>query len=104
MASGGPMNFHTQWTLTARGIYEIDLWIKGRKLTHAVNVIEVLNDNIIGIDFMHKHKLTYDEEKQQVKFIDTHQNSLSAVKQTVLPAFILISDQCEISWIFECQC
>ncbi len=69
-----------------------------------MNVIEVLNDNIIGIDFMHKHKLTYDEEKQQVKFIDTHQNSLSAVKQTVLPAFILISDQCEISWIFECQC
>jgi hypothetical protein len=39
------------------GVYEVDLWIKGRKFTHPVNVITELNNNIIGIDFMHHNKL-----------------------------------------------
>jgi predicted aspartyl protease len=51
-ASGDKMN--------SLGIYEIDLQIKGKKFTHQINVIDKLKDNIIGIDFMHKHKLHYD--------------------------------------------
>jgi len=51
-ASGDAMN--------SVGVYKVDLWIKGRKFTHPINVITELNDNIIGIDFMHKHKLIYD--------------------------------------------
>jgi hypothetical protein len=39
------------------GIYKIDLYIKGQKFTHPVNVINKLNDNIISIDFMHQNKL-----------------------------------------------
>jgi len=39
-ASGDAMN--------SIGVYEVDLWIKGQKLTHPVNVINKLNDNIIG--------------------------------------------------------
>ncbi len=39
------------------GVYKVDLWIKGRKFTHPVNVITELNNNIIGIDFMHPNKL-----------------------------------------------
>ncbi len=35
------------------------LFIKGKKFTHPVKVIEELNENIIGIDFIHAHKLTY---------------------------------------------
>jgi hypothetical protein len=50
-ASGDAMNSY--------GIYEIDLWVKGKKFTHPVNVIKELNDNVIGIDFIHKHKLMY---------------------------------------------
>jgi hypothetical protein len=32
----------------------------GKKITHPVNVIQELNENIIGIDFIHLHKLTYE--------------------------------------------
>jgi len=42
------------------GIFEIDLEIKGKKYPHHINVIDQLTDNIIGIDFMHQHKLHYD--------------------------------------------
>jgi hypothetical protein len=45
-------------TMNSIGVYEVDLWIKGRKFMHPVNVITELNDNIIGIDFMHHNKLT----------------------------------------------
>jgi hypothetical protein len=48
-ASGDAMN--------SIGVYEVDLWIKGRKFTHPVNVITELNYNIIGIDFRHRNKL-----------------------------------------------
>jgi hypothetical protein len=41
-------------------VFEVDLFIKGKKFTHPVNVIKELNENIIGIDFIHAHKLTYD--------------------------------------------
>ncbi len=45
--------------MSSYGVFEIDLFIKGKKFTHPVNVIEELNENIIGIDFIHAHKLTY---------------------------------------------
>jgi hypothetical protein len=68
------------------GVYEVDLWIKGKKFTHPVNVIKELNGNIIGIDFMHMHNLTYDMNTRQVKFADTYPNTICAVKQMTIPA------------------
>jgi hypothetical protein len=52
------------------GVYEVDLWIKGQKFTHPVNVITELNNNIIGINFMHHNKLIYDVNTRQVKSAD----------------------------------
>jgi Retroviral aspartyl protease len=49
------------------GIFEIDLHIKGKIFTHHINVIDKLTYYIIGIDFMHKHKLPYDMQTKQVK-------------------------------------
>jgi hypothetical protein len=46
--------------LSSCGVLEVDLFIKGKKFTHPVNVIQELNENIISIDFIHAHKLTYD--------------------------------------------
>jgi hypothetical protein len=67
-------------------VYEVDLWIKGRKFTHMVNVITKLNDNIIGIDFMHRNKLVYDVDTRQVKFADSRMNTVCPTKQITIPA------------------
>jgi hypothetical protein len=67
-------------------VYEVDLWIKGQKFIHPVNVITKLNDNIIGIDFMHRNKLIYDVNTRQVKFADTKMNTIYAMKQVAILA------------------
>jgi hypothetical protein len=77
-ASGDAMN--------SLGVYEVDLYIKGQKFTHPVNVINELNDNIIGINFMHRNKLIYDINTRQVKFADKKMNTNCATKQITIPA------------------
>jgi hypothetical protein len=41
--------------MSSYGVFEVDLWIKGKTFTHPVNMIEELNENINinGIDFIH---------------------------------------------------
>ena len=51
-----------------------------------MNVIKELNDNIIGIDFIHRHQLAYDVINWQVKFARSIAHSIATIKQTVLPA------------------
>ena len=46
--------------MDSMGVYEIEMTIRGRKFLHPVTIVEDLNDNILGIDFMHQHKLNYD--------------------------------------------
>jgi len=72
--------------MSSYGVFEVDLFIKGKKFTHPVNVIEELNENIIGIDFIHAHKLTYDVISRKVMFAGAGTNSIMAFKNTVLPA------------------
>ncbi len=67
--------------MSSCGVYEVDLFIKGKKFTHPVNMIQELNENIIGIDFIHKHKLTYDIISCQVKFAGAGTNSIAALKK-----------------------
>jgi hypothetical protein len=77
-ASGNQMN--------SLGIFEIDLQIKGKSFKHSVNVIDQLTDNIIGIDFMHKHKLHYDVQTRQVKIAGIEIDQIVAIKEQTLPA------------------
>jgi hypothetical protein len=72
--------------MSSYGVFEVDLFIKGKQFTHPVNVIQELNENIIGIDFIHAHKLTYDVISRRVKFAGAGTNSIVALKNTVLPA------------------
>jgi len=72
--------------LNSLGIFEIDLFIKGKKFTHHINVMDSLTDNIIGIDFMHKHKLHYDVQSRQVKIAGIEGDQIVAIKEQVLPA------------------
>ncbi len=77
-ASGNQMN--------SLGIFEIELQIKGKSFKHPVNVIDQLTDNIIGIDFMHKHKLHYDVQTRQVKIAGIEIDQIVAIKEQTLPA------------------
>jgi hypothetical protein len=72
--------------LNSLGIYEIDLYIKGKKFTHPINVMETLTGNIIGIDFMHKNKLHYDVQTREVKLASIEGDQIVAIKEQVLPA------------------
>ncbi len=51
-----------------------------------MNIITELNDNIIGIDFMHCNKLIYDVNTRQMKFADSKMNIICATKQVTIPA------------------
>ena len=51
------------------GVFEIPMNIRGRKFVHPVTVDEGINDNIIGIDFMHLNKMNYDTHSWQITFL-----------------------------------
>jgi len=51
-----------------------------------VNVINKLNVNIIGIDFIHWQKLTYNFISRQVKFASSNVNSIINLNNKNLPA------------------
>ena len=74
--------------MSSYGVFEVDLFIKGKKFTHPVKVIEELNENIIGIDFIHAHKLTYHVISRKVMFAGAGTNSIAALKNTVLPLIV----------------
>ncbi len=69
--------------MSSYGVFEVGLFIKGKKFTHPVNVIEELNENIIGINFIHAHKLTYDVISRKVMFAGARTNSIMALKNSV---------------------
>jgi hypothetical protein len=72
--------------MSAMGIYEIEMTIRGRKSLHPVTVVEDINDNILGIDFMHTHKLNYDSRSKQITFAHMLTNALYAVKESTIQA------------------
>jgi hypothetical protein len=71
--------------MDSMGIYEIKMTIRGRKFLHLVTVVEDLNDNILGIDFMHQHKLNYDAHSKQITFAHILTNALNVIKEITIP-------------------
>jgi hypothetical protein len=68
------------------GIFEIDLQIKGKTFKHHIKVIDQLTDYIIGIDFMHNHKLHYSVQTRQVKISGIDIDQIVAIKEQTLQA------------------
>jgi hypothetical protein len=72
-----------------------------------VNVIQELNENITGIDFIHSHththKFTYDVISCQVKFARVGMNSIASLTNTVLPGYDLHNCQSKIQRSMQCQ-
>ncbi len=67
--------------MSTLGIYKIEMTIRGRKFTHPVTVIEDINNNILGVNFIHQHKLNYDSTSKQITFAHMLTNALYAVKE-----------------------
>jgi hypothetical protein len=42
------------------GVFELPMTIRGRSFLHPVTVIKDINNNIIGVDFMHANHMNYD--------------------------------------------
>ncbi len=72
--------------MNSLGIFEIDLQIKSKTFKHYINVIDQLTDNIIGIDFMHTHKMHYDLQTWEVKISGLKIYQIVAIKEQTLPA------------------
>jgi hypothetical protein len=51
-----------------------------------VKIVKDINDIILGIDFMHQHKLNYDSTSKQITFAHMLTNALNAVKEVTIPA------------------
>ncbi len=68
------------------GVFEQPMIIRGRKFLHTVAVMEDIKDNIIGIDFMHAHKMNYDTTSKQITFAPMLTNNLYAIKETTILA------------------
>jgi hypothetical protein len=77
-------------------VFEVDFFMKEKKITRPVNVIQELNENIIGIDFIRSHKLTYDIISLRDKFAGAGTNSIGGLKNTILPAMTLHHCQSQI--------
>jgi hypothetical protein len=65
--------------MESMGIYEIEMLIRERKFLHPVTIVGDLNNNILGIDFMHQHKLNYDAHSKQITFAHMLTNALYTV-------------------------
>jgi hypothetical protein len=68
------------------GNFEVNIYFKCRILMHNINVLDELNDNIIGIDFMHLHKLQFDDQNHQVKILNSDSDKIVAITKFVVPA------------------
>jgi hypothetical protein len=75
-ASGDAMN--------SIGVYEVDLWIKGQKFTHPVNIINELNDNIVGINFMHRKSWSTIWTPGKSNLTMPKMNTICATKQIII--------------------
>jgi hypothetical protein len=73
-------------TLEYGDAYKIDLFIKRRKCAHTITVKDKFSENIIGLDFIQKYRLHYDDENKHLNFLNTPSKALFAVKKTSIPA------------------
>jgi hypothetical protein len=61
--------------------YKIDLFIRKRKCSHAVQISDKFSENTLGIDFLQKFRLHLDHKTQQIKFVLTSSKALLATEK-----------------------
>jgi hypothetical protein len=66
---------------------KIDIFIKKRKCTHNIIITDEFSENILGIDFLQRHWLHFDQKTQQTCFLQTPSKAIFATKNFTLPPF-----------------
>jgi len=66
--------------MNSLGVFELPMTIRVRKFLHPVTVVEDINDNIIGIYFMHANQMNYNALSKQITFTHMLTNALYALK------------------------
>jgi hypothetical protein len=72
---------------TVKERHKIDIFIKKRKCSHIVQIMDELSENILGIDFLQKFQLHYNHQNQQTQFLPNPSKALFATKSFTLPPF-----------------
>ena len=72
--------------LTQYGTFMLQMTIRGKIYSHPVIILDILDDCILGIDFMHKHKVSYDTSKRQILLDQQFIQTIHATKQIIVPA------------------
>jgi hypothetical protein len=52
-----------------------------------VDITDEFGKNMLGVDFIQKHQLHYNQDTQQISFLQTPSKALFAVKNFTIPPF-----------------
>jgi len=66
---------------------KIDIFRKRRKCTHMIQIMDEFSENTLGIDFLQKHQLHFDQKTQQILFLQMPSKVIFANKNFTLPPF-----------------
>ncbi len=75
--------------MNSLGVFELPMTIRGRCFLHPVTVVKDINDNIIGVDFMHANRMNYNAASKQITFAHMLTNALYSLKETNLSTMII---------------
>jgi hypothetical protein len=65
----------------------MDIFIRMRKCTQTVIIMVKFSENIFGVDFIQKHRLHFNQNTQQLSFLQTLSKAIFAVKSFTMQPF-----------------
>jgi hypothetical protein len=78
--------------MSVDGVMSASMRIDGRLFHHRFVVAEIVEDAILGVDFLNKHRINWDWDRNRMKFsqdtIDGHVNLIQAIGECVAPCDI----------------
>ena len=80
------LKFASGDALKQYGTFMLPMTIRGKIYSHPVIILDNLNDCILGIDFMHKHKISYNASKRQILLDQQFVQTIHVTKHIIVPA------------------
>lgn len=77
--------------LRSIGRYRVPLELKGRSMPFDFVVLENLNDDIIGVDFMHLYQLHYDPVNRRINIANESLSTITTTSEQILPPLSVLT-------------